>query len=141
MSFTPLMLAALLAAAEPADAEFAILEPALERALKQPDPRDHLYPVARTAVNIDTRRGTDLIRRATGRIEEAKLPPVRLNHFAHFAAMVAPFDADLRDALLKRAIAEAERALRTDPLWKAQPTPPGVKPFMDPQKALDQEKQ
>jgi hypothetical protein len=124
-----------------ADRAFAVVDLALERVWELPDPRDALSELIRVATEVDPVRTCDRVREVGVRLQKMKLPPARHVVWASFARATAPQDRDLRDALLRVAVAQARRALADAELWKPDPVPPGAVPLSDPQRLRDFEKQ
>lgn len=124
-----------------ADRAFEVLDVAFERVWEIHDPRSALAELVRTAAQVDPVRACDRIRTVSLRLQKLKLPPARNVTWDWFAVAAAPQDRELRDALLRLAVAHAGRSLADTELWKPDPVPPGVVPFGDPRNLREFERQ
>ena len=103
------------------DRAWDILDAASDKAWAEPDPRWYLPDILGLYVRIDSRRGCEVVREQSDRLARSNLPPSRYDVQGLLAALVAPHDRQLRDLLLRRAVADARAALSEEPLWKAGP--------------------
>jgi hypothetical protein len=125
----------------PSALDFAhrILDVAQEKAWAEPEPREAIDIVLRTAIEVDPGWARDRIRVASALLDKRALPPMRRNVQASLALLVAPHDRKLRDDALRRAIIDGRRALADEGLWLS-PLKPAATKFGDPRVALEQEK-
>jgi hypothetical protein len=127
--------------AQEADRAFEVLDVAFERVWEIPDPRAALVQIVLAAAQVDPVRACDRIRAASVRLQKLKLSPAREVTWDWLAVAAAPQDRELRDALLRLAVAHAARSLADANLWKPDPVPPGTVPMGDPRQLREFERQ
>jgi hypothetical protein len=124
-----------------ADRAFEVLDVAFARVWEIPDPREPLAELIRRAAEVDPVRACDRIRTASVRLQKRTLPPARRVMWDSFAVAAAAQDRELRDALLRLAVAHAGRSLAEADLWLPDPVPPGGFPLSNPRKLREFERQ
>ncbi|MCE9562933.1 MAG: hypothetical protein K8U57_12890 [Planctomycetes bacterium] len=121
-----------------ADRAIALLDVALETAWSLPDPRDLLYAIIWKLVAADPVRGCERLRMVSVRLQKLDLPLREWDGiWASFAWQVAPHDPQLRNDMLRLAVAEGKRKLATEEFWKAPPVKPGELWDVEPQESLN----
>ncbi len=121
---------------------FQLLDRALAKLKTVKDATPYAYQAARIAMAVKPNRGMEYVKQAAGILAKTPLPLSRSGSpYGLLAGLMAPYDILERDRLLALAVEEGRRALKDEAIWKSEPLPPGVIPYVSPERAALDSKQ